>query len=92
MPSGVGGFLGVGERHVRLAWKDLQISDNGEKVVVNMNKDQLKALPAFKYASDTSSTRSTAPATRSGAPAQRAPAPAQQAPSPPQPQQPQQPR
>ena len=26
---GVGGFLGVGERHVRVAWKDLRISDNG---------------------------------------------------------------
>ncbi len=36
---GVGGFLGVGERHVRVAWKDLRISDNGEKVVINATKD-----------------------------------------------------
>ena len=46
---GVGGFLGLGERLVRVAWKDLQISDNGEKVVVNMTKDQLKAMPPYNY-------------------------------------------
>src|SRR3954469_1949127 len=46
---GVGGFLGVGEREVRLAWKDLQIMDNGEKVVVNMTKDQLKAMAPYNY-------------------------------------------
>jgi sporulation protein YlmC with PRC-barrel domain len=46
---GVGGFLGVGEREVQLAWKDLQIMDNGEKVVVNMSKDQLKAMAPYKY-------------------------------------------
>jgi hypothetical protein len=45
---GVGGFLGVGEREVQLAWKDLQIMDNGEKVVVNMSKDQLKADGALQ--------------------------------------------
>jgi sporulation protein YlmC with PRC-barrel domain len=46
---GVGGFLGMGERLVRLAWKDLQISNNGEKVVVNMTKDQLKAMAPYTY-------------------------------------------
>ena len=46
---GVGGFLGVGERYARLHWKDLQISDNGEKVVLNMSKDQLKAMAPYKY-------------------------------------------
>jgi len=46
---GVGGFLGVGERYARLHWKDLKISDNGEKVVVNMTKDQLKAIAPYKY-------------------------------------------
>jgi sporulation protein YlmC with PRC-barrel domain len=34
---------------VRLAWKDLQVMDNGEKVVVNMTKDQLKAMAPYKY-------------------------------------------
>lgn len=46
---GVGGFLGVGEREVRLGWKELHITDNGEKVTVNMSKDQLKAVPEYKY-------------------------------------------
>jgi sporulation protein YlmC with PRC-barrel domain len=46
---GVGGFLGVGERYAQLHWKDLQVMDNGEKVVVNMTKDQLKAIAPYKY-------------------------------------------
>ena len=46
---GVGGFLGVGEREVRLAWTDLNVTNNGEKVTVNMTKDQLKAQPEYKY-------------------------------------------
>ena len=46
---GVGGFLGVGEREVRLAWSELNVSQNGEKVTVNMTKDQLKAKPEYKY-------------------------------------------
>ncbi len=50
---GVGGFLGMGEREVALAWKDLVIADNGEKVTVNMTKDQLKAMPEYKYTDPT---------------------------------------
>ena len=46
---GVGGFLGVGEREVRIAWSDLKITDNGEKVMVNMTKDELKAKPEYRY-------------------------------------------
>jgi len=46
---GVGGFLGMGERLVRVPWKDLRIADNGEKVVVNMTKDELKAMPPYSY-------------------------------------------
>jgi len=49
---GVGGFLGVGERYARLHWKDLQVSDNGERVVVDMTKDQLKAQAPYKYKDD----------------------------------------
>jgi sporulation protein YlmC with PRC-barrel domain len=45
----VGGFLGVGDREVRIAWSDLKIADNGEKVTVNMTKDQLKAKPEYRY-------------------------------------------
>ncbi len=50
---GVGGFLGMGEREVALAWKDLVITENGEKVTVNMTKDQLKAMPEYKYTDPT---------------------------------------
>lgn len=46
---GVGGILGVGEREVRLAWSDLRVSDNSEKVVLNITKDELKAKPEYKY-------------------------------------------
>jgi sporulation protein YlmC with PRC-barrel domain len=49
---GVGGFLGVGDREVRIAWSDLKITDNGEKVVVNMTKDELKAKPEYRYKND----------------------------------------
>ena len=49
---GVGGFLGVGERYARLHWKDLQVSDNGERVVLDMTKDQLKAQAPYKYKDD----------------------------------------
>jgi len=49
---GVGGFLGMGERYARLHWKDLQIRDNGEKVVLNMTKDQLKAMAPYIYKDD----------------------------------------
>jgi uncharacterized protein YrrD len=49
----VGGFLGVGDREVRIAWSDLRITDNGEKVMVNMTKDQLKAKPEYKYRNET---------------------------------------
>lgn len=47
---GVGGFLGMGEREVALGWKDMKVSDNGEKVTTSMTKDQLKALPEYTYA------------------------------------------
>jgi sporulation protein YlmC with PRC-barrel domain len=46
---GVGGILGMGEREVRLAWSELRVSDNNEKVVLNITKDELKAKPEYKY-------------------------------------------
>lgn len=51
--ASVGGFLGVGDREVRIAWSDLRITDNGEKVTVNMTKDELKAKPEYKYRNET---------------------------------------
>jgi sporulation protein YlmC with PRC-barrel domain len=46
---GVGGFLGLGEREVRIAWSDLHVENYGEKVMVNMTRDELKARPEYKY-------------------------------------------
>ncbi|MBI2741301.1 MAG: PRC-barrel domain-containing protein [Rhodospirillales bacterium] len=46
---GVGGLLGIGDREVRIAWSDLRITDNGEKVAVSMTKDELKAKPEYRY-------------------------------------------
>ena len=47
---GVGGFLGMGERDVALRWDQLTMADNDQKIVVNMTKEQLSALPAHRFA------------------------------------------
>jgi sporulation protein YlmC with PRC-barrel domain len=47
--AGVGGFLGINQREVRLAWSDLKIENGGEKVTVDMTKDQIKAMPPYTY-------------------------------------------
>lgn len=46
----VGGFLGMGDRKVVLAWNDMTISQNGNQVVAvaTATKDQLKALPEYQ--------------------------------------------
>jgi sporulation protein YlmC with PRC-barrel domain len=46
---GVGGFLGIGKKDVALAWDELTIAENGEKVVTTATKDQLAALPEHKF-------------------------------------------
>jgi sporulation protein YlmC with PRC-barrel domain len=82
---GVGGFLGIGEHDVGIAFSQLKFAmepvktsstsattttgsgaatttttsssaakDYPDHAMVNMTKDQLKAMPAFKYASDSS--------------------------------------
>lgn len=67
---GVGGWLGMGQHDVALSWEQVRFSDQprkgdganaeaGEKpdhAMVNMSKDQLKAMPAFKYSSDQNRT------------------------------------
>ncbi len=45
----VGKFLGTDQRDVALAWKALQLSDKGGRIMVNMTKAQLEALPEFQY-------------------------------------------
>lgn len=67
---GVGGWLGMGQHDVALPWDQVRFSDQprkgdaknaeaGEKpdhATVNMTKEQLKNLPAFKYAADKNRT------------------------------------
>jgi hypothetical protein len=48
----VGGFLGIGDKHVAVNWQDIKLEDDGEKVVVNMSKDQISKAPSFKTAED----------------------------------------
>jgi sporulation protein YlmC with PRC-barrel domain len=46
----VGGFLGVGGKLIAIPYEMLQISDNGDKIIMpNASKDDLKKLPEFKY-------------------------------------------
>lgn len=46
---GVGGFLGIGERHVSVKWSDLTVSPDGETVTATMTKDSLKAMPEYSW-------------------------------------------
>ncbi len=49
---GVGGFLGMGERYVAIAWDQLRIARSGDNTVaahINSTMEQLKAMPAFKH-------------------------------------------
>lgn len=45
----VGKFIGADQRDVAFAWKDLQVSDKGGRIMVNMNKSQIEGLPEFQY-------------------------------------------
>lgn len=45
----VGKFVGTDQRDVAFAWKDLQVSDKGGRIMVNMNKAQIEGLPEFQY-------------------------------------------
>lgn len=50
----VGGFLGLGERHVSVAPADVTMTRDGTNSValtMNATKEQLKARPEFKYVS-----------------------------------------
>jgi sporulation protein YlmC with PRC-barrel domain len=79
---GVGGFLGIGEKHVALAWNEIQMREPERSgavtrarhplMVVNVTKDQLRQAPEFKRVTDVrrDGTRSMSP---SGAPATSSP-------------------
>jgi sporulation protein YlmC with PRC-barrel domain len=48
---GVGGFLGIGEKHVIVPFAAVKADrkDNKWQLVMNSSKDELKAAPGFKY-------------------------------------------
>jgi PRC-barrel domain len=50
----VGGFLGIGDKHVGLAWNELRVQDSTKEpvAVVTLTKDQLKSAPEFKTQAD----------------------------------------
>jgi hypothetical protein len=70
---GVGGFLGIGKKDVAVEWNQLHVADNGRKVTMNANKDQLKSMPEYVWPKDhprgsvwtASDSDRTAPATTS---------------------------
>jgi hypothetical protein len=47
---GVGGFLGVGQKRVALAWDSIELTEqDGERVIlVAATREQLEGMPAFK--------------------------------------------
>ena len=46
----VGGFLGIGSHLIAVPYTSLQISDNGNRIVLpNATKQNVKELPEFKY-------------------------------------------
>lgn len=46
----VGGFLGLGGKLISVPYSHLQISDNGDKIVMSSAaKEDLKKMPEFKY-------------------------------------------
>lgn len=48
----IGGFLGLGERNVAINWSDISVSADGKRITTALTRDQLKALPEYRYADD----------------------------------------
>ncbi|MGZ3408764.1 MAG: PRC-barrel domain-containing protein [Xanthobacteraceae bacterium] len=48
---GVGGFLGMGEKDVAVKFEEVKLTSKNDKwyLVMNANKDALKAAPGLKY-------------------------------------------
>jgi sporulation protein YlmC with PRC-barrel domain len=49
---GVGGFLGIGERDVAIRWQDLQVRNDGDDVRTTLSKDDVRALPEYRWGPD----------------------------------------
>jgi hypothetical protein len=42
---GVGGFLGMGEKTIMVPWKAIEISRNGDSLLLNTSKQLIKSSP-----------------------------------------------
>jgi sporulation protein YlmC with PRC-barrel domain len=75
---GVGGFLGVGEKNVAVAYADLdwvEAEDNSERIVLETTKEALNAAPAVELVDDEPmEAAATEPAPAANAPAADDPA------------------
>jgi hypothetical protein len=47
---GVGGFLGMGERKVAIAWDQLRFDRARDAAIVSFTKDQVRAMPEYRPA------------------------------------------
>ena len=58
----VGGFLGIGEHKVAIAWDQLRFDQARDVALVNLTKDQLRAMPEYRASrAQPSTTPNTAP-------------------------------
>lgn len=46
---GIGGYLGIDQHRVAIAWKDIQVLDGGKTLKTNLTREQLQGLPEFHY-------------------------------------------
>lgn len=53
----VGGFLGIGEKHVAIPFEEFQEAPEAEGFILAMTKEELEQAPAFKTAEDVESER-----------------------------------
>lgn len=65
----VGGFLGMGTRHVAVPWSDLRFDRARDVALLNMTKDQLKSAPEYKAQRVRVETPRTVPAPGTTVPA-----------------------
>ena len=51
---GVGGFLGIGEKRVALAWDSIKLTeqDGGRVILVSATREQLEGMPTYKTLED----------------------------------------
>ena len=42
-----GGFLGIGSRTAAVSWSDLRLNQGGDRIVIDMTRQEMEALPAY---------------------------------------------